>query len=35
MNLVKLQDTRVMHKNFLHSYTLTKKNDKVKLNSPT
>jgi len=31
MNLVKLQDTRVMNKNLLHSYTLTKKNHQVKL----
>ena len=28
MNLVKLQDIKLMHRNFLHSYTLTMKDQK-------
>ena len=28
MNLVKLQDTKLMHRNLLHSYTLTMKDQK-------
>ena len=31
MNLVKLQDTKLMHRNLLHSYTLMMKNLKEKL----
>ena len=31
MNLVKLQDTKLMHRNLLHSYTLTIKDQKEKL----
>ena len=31
MNLVKLQDTILMHRNLLHSHTLTMKNQKEKL----
>ena len=31
MNLVKLHDTKLMHRNLLHSYTLTMKNLKEKL----
>ena len=31
MNLVKLQDTKLMHRSLLHSYTLTTKNQKEKL----
>ena len=31
MNLVKLQDTKLMHRNLLHSYTLMMKNLKVEL----
>ena len=31
MNLVKLQDTKLMHKNLFHSYTLTMKDQKEKL----
>ena len=31
MNLVNLQDTKLMHRNLLHSYTLTTKNQKEKL----
>ena len=31
MNLVKLQDTKLMHRNLLHSYTLTMRNQKEKL----
>ena len=31
MNLVKSQDTKSIHRNNLHSYTLTMKNQKVKL----
>ena len=31
MNLVKLQDTKLMHRNLLHSYTLMMKNMKEKL----
>ena len=30
-NLVKLQDTKLMHRNLLHSYTLMMKNLKEKL----
>ena len=31
MNLAKLQDTKLIHKNLLHSYTLTTKYQKEKL----
>ena len=31
MNLVRLQDTKLMHRNLLHSYTLMMKNLKEKL----
>ena len=31
MNLVKLQDTKLMHRNLLHSYALTMKDQKEKL----
>ena len=31
MNLVKLQDTKLMHRNLWHSYTLTTKDQKEKL----
>ena len=31
MNLVKLQDTKLIHRNLLHSYTLTTKDQKVQL----
>ena len=31
MNLVKLQDTKLMHRNLSHSYTLTTKDQKEKL----
>ena len=31
MNLVKLQDTKLMHRNLLHSYTLTMEDQKEKL----
>ena len=34
MNLVKLQDTKLMHRNLLHSYILTMKDQKEKLNNP-
>ena len=34
-DLVKLQDTKLMHRNLLHSYTLTTKDQKEKLrNNP-
>ena len=31
MNLVRLQDTKLMHRNLLHFYALTKKDQKEKL----
>ena len=31
MNIVKLQDIKLIHRNLLHSYTLTMKNQKDKL----
>ena len=31
MNLVRLQDTKSIHRNLLHSYTLTTKDQKEKL----
>ena len=31
MNLIKLQDTKLIYRNPLHSYTLTMKNQKGKL----
>ena len=31
MNIVKLQDIKLIHRNPLHSYTLTMKKQKVKL----
>ena len=34
MNLVKLQYTKLMHRNLLHSYTLTMKDQKEKLGLP-
>ena len=35
MNLVKLQDTKLIHRNLLHSYTLTTKNQKeIKVTIP-
>ena len=34
MNVVKLQDTKLMHRNLLHSYTLTTKDQKEKETIP-
>ena len=34
MNLVMLQDTKLIHRNLLHSYTLTSKAQKEKLSNP-
>ena len=31
MNLVKLQDTKLMHRNLLHAYILTTKEQELKL----
>ena len=35
MNLVKLQDRKSIHRNLLHSYTLTTKDHKEKLRIPS
>ena len=35
MNSVKLQDTKLIHRNLLHSYTLTMKDQKEKLRKPS